>query len=63
VIGCPDGLTGTTKGSQGVGLSVFTRYERRGDADARLDGGAAPVEAFVLHGVDADVEGIAFYVG
>lgn len=35
-MGCPGGLMGTrSKSDQGVGLSVFTRYERRGSTGTR----------------------------
>lgn len=41
---------------EGVGLSVFTRDERGGDTGARLDDDVAPVKAFILDAVDADVK-------
>ena len=64
VISCPGGLTRTSwKYYQGVGLSVFTRYERSGGTGTRLDNGATPLKALVLHTVDADVKGQALFVG
>ena len=64
VISCPGGLTRTSWNYyQGVGLSMFTRYERSGGTGTRLDNGAAPVKALVLHTVDADVKGLALFVG
>lgn len=63
VISCPGGLTGTSwRYHQGVGLSVFARYERSGGTGTRLENGAAPVKALVLHSVDADVKGLALFV-
>jgi len=61
-MGCPAGLTGTSSICRGVGLSVFTRYERGGGTGTRLDEGAASVKALVLHTVDADVRGLALFV-
>jgi hypothetical protein len=55
---CPGCLMGTSsKEDQGVGLSVFTRYERGGGTGTRLDNDAGPVEALVLHTVNGDVKG------
>jgi len=63
-MGCPGGLMGTrSKSNQGVGLSVFTRYERRGGTGTRLDNGAGPVGVLVLYTVDEDVKWLALFVG
>ena len=64
VISCPGRLTGTSwKYHQGVGLSVFARYERSGSTGTRLENDATPVKALVLHTVDADVKGLALFIG
>ena len=41
---------------------MFTRGERGGDTGARLNDDVAPLKAFVLHAVDADIKGLALFV-